>query len=71
MGDVLRIQWNIYDEAFCKNSSLYLTVDYSGKHFILIVSQGYEYALIKLNKILVCCHLFHKKLGLQSLQIYF
>ena len=26
--------------------------------------------LIKLNKILVSCHLFHKKLGLQSLQIY-
>ena len=23
---------------------------------------------IKLDKILVCCHLFHKKLGLQSLQ---
>ena len=32
------------------------------KHFILLVSQGNEYALIKLNKILVCCHLFHKKL---------
>ena len=26
--DVFRIQWNIKDEAFCKNSCLYLTVDY-------------------------------------------
>ena len=26
--DVFRAQWNIYDEAFCKNSCLYLTVDY-------------------------------------------
>ena len=34
------------------------------KQFIWFVSQGYEYALIKLNKILVCCHLFNKKLGL-------
>ena len=41
------------------------------KHFILFVSKVYEYTLIKLNKILVCCHLFHKKLGLQFLQIYF
>ena len=32
------------------------------KHFILFVSQSYEYALIKLNKILVCCYLFHKKI---------
>ena len=41
------------------------------KHYTLFVSHGYEYALIKLSKILVCCHLFRKKLGLQSLQIYF
>ena len=27
-------------------------------------------ALIKLSKIKVRCHLFHKKLGLQSLQIF-
>ena len=27
--------------------------------------------LIKLNKILVRCHLFHKKLGLQSLEVIF
>ena len=26
--------------------------------------------LMKLNKILVCCHLFHKKLDLQSLEVY-
>ena len=25
IGDVFRAQWNIYDEAFCKNSWLYLT----------------------------------------------
>ena len=30
------------------------------KHYILFVSKGY--ALIKLNKILVCCHLFCKKI---------
>ena len=41
------------------------------KHFILFVSQRYEYALIKLSQILMCCHLFHKKLALQSLQIDF
>ena len=41
------------------------------KHFILFVSQGYEYVLIKLKKILMCCHLFHEILGLPSLQIYF
>ena len=28
-------------------------------------------ALVQLYKILVHCHLFHKKLGLQSLEIYF
>ena len=28
IGDVFRTQWNIKDEAFCKNSCLYLTVDY-------------------------------------------
>ena len=38
--------------------------------FKLIVWQGYEHALIKLNKILVCCDLFHRKLGLQPRQIY-
>ena len=38
------------------------------KHFIWLVLQGYEYTLIKLKKILVCCNLFHKKSGLQSLQ---
>ena len=41
------------------------------KQFILFVSQNYEYALIKLNEILVCCHLIHKKSGLQSLHILF
>ena len=39
------------------------------KHFILGVSHGYVYASDQLNRILVCCHLFHKKLALQSLQI--
>ena len=28
IGDVFKTQWNIKDEAFCKNSCLYLTVDY-------------------------------------------
>ena len=28
------------------------------KHFTLFVSQGYVYALIKLNEIVACCHLF-------------
>ena len=28
IGDVFRTHWNIYDETFCKNSCLYLTVDY-------------------------------------------
>ena len=37
----------------------------------LFVLQGYEYASIILNKILLCWNLFHRKLGLQSLQIYF
>ena len=41
------------------------------QNFMLFVSQSYEYTLIKLNKILVCCYLFRKKLGLQSQQIYF
>ena len=41
------------------------------KHFILFASQGYGYDLIKLNKVLLFCHLFHKKLELQSLQICF
>ena len=55
-------------------SRKYLTI-FNGWLFLqntsLFVSKGYEYALIKLNKILVCCHLFHKKLELQSLKIYF
>ena len=28
IGDVFRTQWNILVKAFCKNSCLYLTVDY-------------------------------------------
>ena len=28
IGDVFRTQWNILDKAFCKNSCLYLTVDF-------------------------------------------
>ena len=28
IGDVFSTKWNILDEAFCKNSCLYLTVDY-------------------------------------------
>ena len=31
IGDVFRTQWNIKDEVFCKNSCLYLTVDYFRK----------------------------------------
>ena len=40
------------------------------KHFILGVSEGYM-TLIRLKKILVDCHVFHKNLGLQSLQTFF
>ena len=42
--DVSRTQRNIWDGVFCKNSWLHLTVDYLCKHFILGVSQGYEYS---------------------------
>ena len=53
--------------SFCKKGCLYLTVDYFCETLHVICFQGYEHALIKLNKILVCCQLFRKKLGLQSL----
>ena len=36
---------------------------------ILVVSHGYEYAYDKTKHNPGMCHLFHKKLGLQSLQI--
>ena len=39
------------------------------KRSILCVSQGYEYASNKTKQKPGCCHLFHKNLGLQSLQI--
>ena len=45
--------------------------DICERFWTLLASQGYEYALIMLNRILVCCNWFHKKLGLQSLQICF
>ena len=58
-------------KLFAKLVDCILPLTIFAKDFILFVSQGYEYALIKLNKIPVCCHLFHKKLGPQYLQIYF
>ena len=44
-------------KLFCKNSCLYITVDYFAKHFILLVSHGYEYALIKLNRTAISANL--------------
>ena len=58
IGDVFRIQWNIKDEAFCKNTCLYLTAAIFAKHIILLASQSYEYALIKLNKTAISASLF-------------
>ena len=40
------------------------------KHFVLDALQGYEYVSDKTKQILVPCHLFHKKLGLQYLQTF-
>ena len=54
-------------EFFAKIFECILTI--FAKQFLLFVSQILN--MIKLNKILVCCYLFHKKLGLQSLQIFF
>ena len=56
--DVFRTQWNICDAAFCKNSCLYLTVTIFAKNSILLVSQGYEYALIKLNRAAISANSF-------------
>ena len=39
--DVFRIQWNIKDEAFCKNSCLYLTVDYFCKTLHITCFRGF------------------------------
>ena len=59
IGEVFRIHWNIKDKAFCKKSCFYLTVDYfCKKHFILIVPQSYEYALMKLNSTAISANLF-------------
>ena len=68
--DVFRTQWNIWDVAFCRNSWLCLTVDYFCKTLHIICFRRL-WICLQLNKILVYCHLFHKKLGLQSLDFFF
>ena len=40
IGDVFRTQWNIYEEAFCKNSLRYLTTDYFCKTLYIICFAG-------------------------------
>ena len=40
IGDVFRTQWDILDEVFCKNSCLYLTVDYFCKTLHIICFKG-------------------------------
>ena len=54
-------------ELFAKIVDCIQLLTIFGKHFLLSDSQGYEY--MSEIKILVCCHLSHKKLGLESLQI--
>ena len=47
IGDVFRTHWNISDARFCKNSWLYLTVDYFCKKLHIIRFTG---LLIRLDK---------------------
>ena len=55
-------------EHFAKMADCIQPLTIFEKHFILDVSQCYEYSSDKLNKILVRCHLFNKIIGLQPLQ---
>ena len=50
------------EELFAKIADCIQPLTIFAKHFILLVLQAYEYASIRVSKILVCCHLFHKKL---------
>ena len=62
IGDVFRTQWNIYDEAFCKNSCLYLTSDYFCKtlHVTCFTGLWVCLSLIKLNRTAISANLFFK-----------
>ena len=58
IGDVFKTQWNIKAEEFCKNSCLHLMLTIFAAYFILLVLQGYEYSLIKLNRTAISANLF-------------
>ena len=60
IGDVFRTQWNIKDEAFCKNSCLYLTVDYFCKTLHIICFTGLWICLDKTKQDCNLCKFMFK-----------
>ena len=58
IGNVFRTRWNMEDEAFCKNSCLYLTDDYFCKRLHIACSTGLWICLEKLNRAAISANFF-------------